>query len=140
MPLFRRPPQQARGRRSGRRNVRLKIPPAKDIHAAAFVTLIATVNQPGCQRFVFGHADGALAGADGVAGDGLAEFYFDQLQAVVLLKDQPENGQGVLRGGELGVGAQLVGGFPEFVFELLDVHWRFRCYWALLLLAPTAIS
>ena len=52
----------------------------------------------------------------------MAEFYFDQLQAVVLLEDQPENGQGVLRGGELGVGAQVVCGFPEVVFEFFEVH------------------
>ena len=58
----------------------------------------------------------------------------------VAQEDEAEHRHGVFGGGELGVGAQLVGGFPEFVFELLDVHWRFRCYWALLLLAPTAIS
>jgi hypothetical protein len=40
----------------------------------------------------------------------------------VAQKDQAEHRHRVFGGGELGVGAQLVGGLPEFVFELLHVH------------------
>ena len=36
-------------------------------------------------------------------------------------EDQAQHGHGVLARGEFGVGAQLVGGFPEFVFDLLQV-------------------
>ena len=36
--------------------------------------------------------------------------------------DQPEDRHGVLRGGELGIGAQVVGGFPEVTFEFVEVH------------------
>ena len=40
----------------------------------------------------------------------------------VAQKDQAEYRHRIFGSGELGVCPQLVGGFPEFVFELLDVH------------------
>jgi len=40
----------------------------------------------------------------------------------VAQKDQAKHRHGIFGGGEPGIGAQLVGGFPQFVFKLLEVH------------------
>jgi len=37
-------------------------------------------------------------------------------------KDKPKNRHGVFCGGKLGVGPQLVGGFPELCFYLMGMH------------------
>ena len=39
----------------------------------------------------------------------------------VAQEDQPQDGDGILGGFELGVGAQLIGGVPQAFFDLGDV-------------------
>ena len=46
----------------------------------------------------------------------------------VAQEDQAQHRHRVFGGGELGVGAQLVSGFPQFVFELLHVHALFSLF------------
>ncbi len=42
--------------------------------------------------------------------------------AGVTQKNQTGHRHGVFGGGELGIGTQLVGSFPKFIFELPDIY------------------
>jgi hypothetical protein len=46
----------------------------------------------------------------------------------VAQEDQAQHRHRVFGGGELGIGAQLVCGLPQFVFELLHVHALFSLF------------
>ena len=56
--------------------------------------------------------------------DGLLDLRQERLEAVVGVaqENQAQHGHRIVSGGELGIGAQLVGRVPKLVFELLDVH------------------
>ena len=62
-----------------------------------------------------GHAAGGLVVLD-LSGGGV------EAVGGVAEEDDAQDGHEVVAGGELGIGAEIVGGFPEVGFELLEVH------------------
>ncbi len=74
----------------------------------------AALEEVGLDQGAFGHLPGRLVGFDGGKGGVIAI-------GRVAEKDDPQRRHAVFAGGQVRVGAQLVSGFPEAAFDLLDV-------------------
>lgn len=74
-------------------------------------------------RFLLKVSGGEGAGTAATRGQRLLDFGLHGEVAVggVAQEDEAQNGQAVFGGGEFGVGAKLIGRFPQVVFEFGDV-------------------